>query len=178
MANSGGIYSAKNTFKVTLADCAVFRTWVDASGDDIQVQALNRIYKDAAPPPADGDKYTLAELQALRPFALLWTEPGFQKLQDASAMQCSNDGAIRVGLEQDVPDRICTDFGAIADEFELFLETVINQMLDLSGGPGGGYLTFAEHPVTDLSWSRNNPDNYADEGDAVTAEFVVHYLGL
>jgi len=175
MANAGCLALAKDTLKATLGDCASFRTWVGASGDDVQAQALNRIHKDDLPPPEDSNVYTLAELQALRPFAIIYTAGGFRKEYDASPAEFENTGTLAVLLEQDVPERIKNDPAAIADEFE----TVIGQIMDdlCALVDQAGYLTITAINLPE-EWVRSDPKSEPDFGDAAMAMLFVEHKGI
>ena len=176
MANAGCLALAKDNAKATLADCATFRTWVGASGDDAQAQALNRIYKDELPKPADGNTYTLEELQARRPFAIAYTGPGFRLEKDSGDSTWST-GTIAILLEQDIPERITNDPAAIADEFETVIGKIIYEFMALAVGGTGGYLSATSISVPD-EWVRSNPDAKADFGDVAMAMLFVEFEGL
>lgn len=175
MANAGCLALAKDTLKATLADCTSFRTWVDASGDDVQAQALNRIYKDDLPPPDNSNAYTLAELQALRPFAIIYTAGGFRKEKDASPREFWNTGSLAVLLEQDVPERIKNDPAAVADEFE----TAIGQIMDDLCGlvDQAGYLSITAVNLPE-EWVRSDPKSEPDFGDAAMAMLFIEHEGI
>ena len=66
---SGPITAAKDAFSSMLANSAGFQALV---GVETSVDAAKRIYSRGLPPPANAMRYTLDELAALRPFAILY----------------------------------------------------------------------------------------------------------
>lgn len=69
---SGPISRAMQLARALLGDCQAFRDMADPAMD--QAGALARIYYNGLPQPP-GDKYTVAELTALRPFAIVGHNP-------------------------------------------------------------------------------------------------------
>lgn len=68
----GPVSLAEDLLATTLADCTTVRTFLGAAN---AAAALARIYFGALDPPGSGaDSLTPAELAALRPFILLWTD--------------------------------------------------------------------------------------------------------
>lgn len=63
---------ARQNLKTTLSKCTYFQQWHGNSWSEAQAAA--RIYLGGLPRPASGDEHTKAELQALRPYALIYTE--------------------------------------------------------------------------------------------------------
>jgi len=175
MANAGCLALAKDTLKASLADCDSFRTWVDASGGSAQDQALNRIHKDDLPPPGNSNAYTLAELQALRPFAIIYTAGGFRKEYDASPAGFENMGTLAVLLEQDVPERIKNDPAAIADEFETVIGQIMDNLCDLVDQ--APYLSITAITMPE-EWVRSDPKSEPDFGDAAMAMLFIEHKGI
>jgi len=175
MANAGCLALAKDTLKASLADCDSFRTWVGASGDNAQTQALNRIYKDDLPPPTNRNIYTLAELNALRPFAIIYTADGFRKDKDASPGEFWHTGSLAILLEQAIPERIKNDPAAIADEFETIIGQIIDDLCALVDQAGYLSITAINYPE---EWVRSDPDAEPDFGDAAMAMLTIEYEGM
>jgi hypothetical protein len=70
---AGPISSIEDLLSTTLATCTEFQT---LCGVTTVAAAQAKIHFDALPPPDnDADSYTKVELQALRPFAIINTEP-------------------------------------------------------------------------------------------------------
>lgn len=116
------LYAPQMLLAKTLADCTEFRNLVGASD---HASAMAHIWHEALPPPADGaDNYTLAEMQAYRPFALIFTNDLDGEL---SSRQASNPGAwadqgsLRILLEIDTP--------ADLDESPVLLDHMLKQIV-------------------------------------------------
>lgn len=101
------LYEPQQLLAATLADCSEFRNLVGATS---AVEAKARIWHESLPRPADGrDAYSLAELQAYRPFALIFTNDldGAMANRQASLPGAWSDrGALRILLELDTPDAL------------------------------------------------------------------------
>ncbi len=135
----GNLARARENAGLTLADTAAFRALVGATS---QGQALKRIHHCGLPRPADRQSYTVEELEALRPFAILFTNPeaGYTKSADAitESFDYADSGRILIDLEVDVPAEIAPDDGEVMSR----AENVIGQILDDLAGLCGkdGYL--------------------------------------
>jgi hypothetical protein len=107
-AAAGTISLAEEALRVALADCAAFRTWVGAAD---RAEALESIYVDGLPAPAgDADVHTRAELEALRPYAILFTAEGDgvrRRLEAGGGTFCFDAGGrLIVRLVQDCPQSL------------------------------------------------------------------------
>lgn len=105
-AAAGTISIAEEALRLALADCAEFRTWVSAAD---RAAALESIYIDGLPEPAgDADVHTLAEIQALRPYAIVYTaetDGVSRRLEAGGGTFCySATGRLMLLMVQDCPE--------------------------------------------------------------------------
>lgn len=122
----GIIDGVHDALRETLADCYAWQNWQGNSFT--RAQALARIYQHALPKPASGGAtHTLAELQALRPFMLIYTEPegGFVMTRDADGLGYDQRGRMIVMIEQDIPEDSLDDPSAIDADLYSDLGTLI-----------------------------------------------------
>lgn len=105
-AASGPISSAEDRAAETLADV---QAWRDMIGEaTTEAQALARIYFDTITPPADKDRYSRSELEALRPFAMIWTDPDFGGYRlgasggGGTSWSFDHGGRLAIEIERDV----------------------------------------------------------------------------
>jgi len=168
---AGGMSLAQEYLRTALADCSTFQAWVGAAD---QAEALARIYHEALPAPANGNEYTLAELQAYRPFALIWTseQNGYSKRRLAVGTWAES-GRIMIRLEEDVDPQIANDPAEVARRFRNTIGQIIDELCALTD-PGAGYLVF--HTVTvEAGPIRTEEDEARTLGDAQAVELSVEY---
>jgi hypothetical protein len=167
----GHIATAKDLLRTTLATCTAFRTIDGVSYTVDQLKA--RIYLDALPPPGSSSpEYTLAELQALRPFALIAAAPhGALRLRHVTAgtvRRFHPNGTLVVAIERNVPAVDAADPGQVDRDWEntiglimSSLDSALPGLAELSGQ--AGYLTISGLEVLDLY--RGDQDDKPARGD-------------
>lgn len=173
---AGAVALAIDNLRNTLADSTEFRTMVGASGASAQAQARGRIHAFAIPPPASA-RWELAEMQAARPFALLYppSDGGGYRAEYAAGGDgnyYSDSGRLIVELAENVPANVADDPAEVEWEWWIRIGKIIDEVLTLAGG--GGYLNIASIEVTD------GPDRIAEadretRGDAVGVELTVDW---
>lgn len=163
-APSGPISEAIELLRQTLGASATFRTWTSTA---TQEDAEAKIYKGALPKPVSGKyAHTLAELQTLRPYAIIFEQPeeGFQVR--ATALSGSRDfvasGSFGILLEWDIPSDISDDPAEIAIQFRNTYGGIIDDMAGLASV--AGYLDINEMAVEDGPW-RSHEDDLEMYGD-------------
>ena len=163
-AAKGPISTAQDLLRVTLADCAEFRSWVGAGGGDIQTQARNRIHDEELPPKKVG-VYKVAELQALRPFALIdTTSYRSEHAATGDHHEPVGSGTLEVRLEQDVPAAIKNNAGEIGRRLLNTVGTIIDELWELAGQ--SGYLAIESIAMFE-PWDRHHKNKRTTLGDAV-----------
>ena len=108
MSRTDGIlYTPQMLLAKTLADCTEFRNLVGATD---HASAMAHIWHESLPLPADGaDHYSLTEMQAYRPFALIFTndmDGEMSSRQACSPGAWSDQGSLRILLEIDTPEEL------------------------------------------------------------------------
>lgn len=166
---------AQNNLRVSLADCATFRTWVGAEGDDSQQQARDRIHDEGLPEPPLGVTFGLADLQALRPHAVISTlglhsEHG----STGSVFGFDDSGILVLRLEQDVPQDIAHDMAEIGRRFTNTIGAIWDELKALSGG--GGYLAIESIDMPE-PWGRSAEQDAESMGDFVRVELTITWGG-
>jgi hypothetical protein len=143
-AASGPISVAQDTLGTTLAHAAAFQAWVEAEDAD---EAAERIYHFTLPDPRSEDgEYTREELEAYRPYAVLFTaaREGFRYDLDAvgeSGFEFKGSGRLEIRLVQNAPFGV-TEPNAEADRrFKNAVGDIIADLCGLAGN--GGYLAFS-----------------------------------
>lgn len=136
----GMLSDVVDLLRVTLADSATFRAWVNAPNRD---EALEHIYYEGYPPPGDGVGHTLEELLHIRPCAIVWMEPlegvrGDKDSAGAGVANFNHSGVMMVKLIQDIDQAVAADPGEISRRFCNVVGGVVNDVLALN--ESGGYL--------------------------------------
>ena len=148
------LYTPQQLLAKTLADCSEFRNLVGAAD---HAAAFAKIWHEALPPPADGArKYSLAELQAYRPYALVFLRDpdGMGTTRQASAPGAWSDhGSLWIRLVLDVPDGM--------DEHPVLLDHLVKQTAGriMRCPPDETASTF--FGLMDLSGKTNETDGYS-----------------
>ncbi len=162
---------AQDILRVTLADCATFRTWVDATGVAAQQQARDRIYDEGLPPPPLGVVYELEDIQNLRPHAII-TTLSYRSSHDStgSAFGFVDSGILVLRLEQDVPPDIANDMAEIGRRFTNTIGNIWDELEALAGG--AGYLAIEAIDMSE-PWGRSAEQDADGMGDFVRAELTI-----
>lgn len=148
------LYTPQQLLAKTLADCAEFRNLVGAT---THAEAFARIWHESLPPPAGGArKYTLAELEAYRPYALVFTrDPDGMAVDRVGSPNgpWSDRGAVWIRLVLDVPDGM--------DEYPVLLDHLVKQLVGriMRCPPDETLATFKG--LEDLSGLTNEVDGYS-----------------
>ena len=150
---AGTLSKAQGYLRDTLAASSTFQELVGAGS---AADAKGQIYHEGLPDPDDGEAFTLAELQKLRPYAVIWTaaENGFQRTFESSGADDTFDasGSLIMRLERDAPP-------PKNDEPASTLNTdwlnVVGQILDdlCELRRGAGYLMFETVTLEEWYWS-------------------------
>jgi hypothetical protein len=169
-AAEGGITLAEENLRLTLADCARFRTWCGATN---QAAALAKIFIDDLPvPPNDQDAYTADDIIGLRPFAILMTanQAGYSKARVATETY-PEAGKLAIALEENVPAHLAGDVAALERQFKNTIGVIIDELLELAYQ--AGYL--AIDLVTFHGPLRSTKDDAVGEGDHHWAILELQY---
>lgn len=174
---AGSVSLAQQHFVTMLGDSTNFRTFVGASGANIQAQALARIYQDALPPSADGREFTLIELQELRPYALVWTAPGeggFTISIDGvgNNNEFAESGTLMLRLARDVPDDIVNQPAEIVRTFQNIYGQILDDLITLTVTAGN--LSFNRIDLVD---GQNVYEHAKEEGQGFSqdVEFAISW---
>lgn len=128
----GGIALAEEHARITLADCARFRSWALQAPD--REAALARIYPKGLPkPPNDQQDYSADQYQALRPFAIILTarQGGFSKGRVATGTY-PEAGKLAIVLEENIPADLADDPARVERRFENTVGVIIDELLALA----------------------------------------------
>ena len=154
-AGTGAITTKEDVLAASLSRCAEFITW---TGEINATAALTHVHFDALPDPADGNVYTDAELDALRPYVILFTDRAGGLIKShvstsGSGFDFADSGALLLHFVQEAADG-----QSIAEQERLFKNSVgkiINQLCVLAGT--GGESAFGEIALDD-DGERQHPD--------------------
>lgn len=161
--------------KTTLANCAAFRT-LTATAD--ATAALAKIYHDAWPVPASGGvSHSLAEITALRPSAIIYTEPdrGWTSQRDAMGDSTGNcwhhSGIIHMIIFRNVPTADKALPSKVDTDFRTVIGTILSELIAQS--ETAGRLNSKRLTVSG-PW-RTEPKELKDIGDAQGCEIIVEW---
>lgn len=173
---TGAIAIAKERLRTTLANCTALRAWMGA-GTTV-AQALERIYLDSLPPhDASADKFTAAQLQALRPYVLISKveQAGVTWHANAGPRRSAPGGTLLAVFFENIPTDT-SDPGEIVRRFEdVIAGTVCSldeswvTLTSLRGTAG-----FTDwNRISESGPFRCDPDEVTDHGD-----FQFHILQI
>lgn len=166
------IQDVQEVARQTLANCDSFQSLVSAPTAS---RAAELIYHDAWPKPESGQpQHTLAEMQALRPCAIVYTDEnnGFRSRRDTSADICwHHSGVINFLIFRNVPEIDVNDPSNIDVDFRTILGNIYSELIDLSETPD----MLAIRDITfDGPWRTEIKDIPAI-GDAQAAKLIVEW---
>ena len=153
-AATGPWASPQDSLRTTLSYCKYFQTW---SGAANQAAALAKIHNyDLTAPTGNADTHTLAALQALRPFAAVFTEPQggltISKDSGGASFGYSTRGNLVCWLEDDITSQQAADIPALDRTIQNAVGKIIASadldnpgLLELAGQ--AGYLAIREMTV-------------------------------
>ncbi|MFA5911846.1 MAG: hypothetical protein WC815_23950 [Vicinamibacterales bacterium] len=180
------LYTPQQLLAKTLADCSEFRNLVGAT---THAAAFARIWHESLPPPAAGARnYSLAEMNAYRPYAIVFTRDpdGAATTRIGSPGAWTDRGALWIRLVFDMP--------AGMDESPVLLDHLVKQLvgrlercpsdetyatfkglMDLAGTTNetDGYSYLAADSVVFKAWSLSNPADFPGQGDFIVATLEV-----
>lgn len=160
-----------DNFETHLADCTTFRT---LTGATTQAEAKARIWQDHTPAPDNGEEYTLAELETMRPFALIWLDEGgtgYERTVIDAGFGVMENGVIMLRLEEDVPSNLD---GSPGEAMRRWRDTWGNILSDLEGLAGDNpYISIRKSSM--LLNQRNHQDQNPAIGDTHIAEIRIEF---
>jgi len=167
---NGIIRGVEDALAQTLAACHAWQHWQGANLNS--TQALARIYRNALPKPVSGGaSHTLAELQALRPFILIYTDTdgGFVMDREAASSGYDQSGKVIACIEQDVPEALLDDPAGVDDAIQADLELLLRSedpnepgLAELADLPG----KFIPRRIVVIGPVRTAEEDLAEMGDA------------
>lgn len=173
------IQTAQDVARATLAACAAFQSLVgvEAVGDEERAaEALEHIYHDAFPSPeSQRAEHTRAELTALRPCAIVYTEDsqGWVIIRDAMGNEdCWNArGMIHVVIFRNVPEADRFNLSKVDTDFRTIIGDIAEDIIGLS--ETAPYL--AARRLTVSGPTRTPHEQLKDVGDAQAAEISIEW---
>lgn len=171
------IQEAQEVARQTLAACEAFQTLLGVEDElDPVAAALEHIYHDAFPSPESGRaEHTRAELTALRPCAIVYTEDnqGWVATKDAMGNQnCWNvSGSVHLVIYRNVPEADEFNPSKVDTDFRTIIGNIASQIIALS--ETAPYL--AANQIVVSGPARTAINNLNDIGDAQMAELVVNW---
>lgn len=168
------IQDAQELLRTSLANCATFQSFVSAAD---ATAALAKIYHDAWPTPeSGGPSHTLAEIEALRPSAIVYTEDesGFVVERDAAGgFDCArrNGGRLVAVLFRNVPSEDKYALAKVATDFRTTAGSIVDELMDQSETAG----RLAIQRITCSGPYRTKVDNLQAEGDGQAYELLIEW---
>lgn len=168
-AASGPISLAQVALATSLSNCETFQDLVDA---DDAAEALGSIHHDEvqADPPAAGDEYTKAELQAIRPYALTATaRQGTLRLRRRATGTYADAGKLHLTIVRDITAEELEDGSAeIIRVWQNQIGNILSELCELSDDVAGAFLIINEAMLT-AHW-RAHEDDVPKLGEYLVAE--------
>lgn len=178
----GPLIRAEYALAITLANCTEFQD-ITSSADE--TEALESIYFEKLPPPADLSEYTLAELEGYRPFALI-TPLTYDSRRVGSPGSWDDYGALMVQIERDVPEDLSNDDAAAMMDFKAILGRILRyrysddskrgllDLFEVEEGSSPGYLLGA-HVTIPAMPERSDYKHRTKMGDYIVGGFIVEW---
>lgn len=132
---AGSLSLAQEYLRATVAASATFQALV---GADSAAEAIERIYHNGLPKPANGQTHTKAELQAYRPYGVVYTteKQGFSRSVESVSghFDFAESGQLTLKLVRESPDSAGDDPTAAANlDWTNLIGQIIDEMCDLAG---------------------------------------------
>lgn len=168
----GRLTIAEENGRLMLADAAAFRTWCNAS---TQAEALARIHPDAIPGPGSAREFTLEELRAARPYAILNIDPEGGYVREAHARESDgtynteDSGRVDIRFEQDVPPKRAHDLQGLFRDVKNSMGQIIDDMIGLAGR--AVYLNVIHYVA--FGPYRSQVNMHETQGDVIMFRFVL-----
>ncbi len=173
-AATGSISKALANLANSIAGSSTFQGWVGAV---TQAAALLSVhFETLTAPAADDGLYTKAELEALRPYALITTAGHTSEVvAGGGGSSYMRSGAMLVRFEQDIdPDDTEAD-GEVGRKLLNTVGDIVADMETLSGT--AGYLAFDGLDMAE-GYQRTAQNELSHIGDAVLVELSVRWRGI
>lgn len=179
----GPILSSLDTAKSMLRDCYWWRRILSEDSPWDDATAAAHIHFDELPAPTPGPNHSRSQLNALRPFAILWHDlaGGLRLRSDTGGNCCAViTGRVIVRLELGVPANIASDTDAVARWFMRAVGRILKSndpnkpgLWELSGR--AGYLPITEIDVS--GYVRTDSKERRELGDAIQIELQIDWGG-
>ena len=132
------IQDIQNLLRTTLAASSTFQSLVGAGNANA---ALARIYHDAWPKPASGQpSHSLAEITAIRPAAIVYTDPddGFVTERDAMGddLCWHQQGTVHAIIFRNVPDADKDNPSKVDTDFRVVIGGILADLIATSETAG------------------------------------------
>ena len=169
----GSMALAEVHLRNLLADSPQFRQWC---GAEQAVQARNKVHYGIIPPPADGLKYTVAELNALRPYVIISTPK--VRLTRTSPNSYKDRGELYLRFAESIPPEWYDDPGRAEVSFKITIGGLMAELMTYAiDDPGAGpYLVIDEILMEDEP-RRAPEDVRLTDGDHHVLDVTVHWGG-
>lgn len=165
------IDDSQELMRTTLANSQAFQSLVGAAN---ATEALTRVYGDQLPKPAVGTEHTLAELVALRPYAIVFipSHHGWQIERDASGDSCWNSsGIVHCIIQRSVPEVDKDDHAKVDKDFRLIGGDIVSDLV----GMAEEMQRLAMHKISVSGPYRTKNTELKSIGDAQAYEFMVEW---
>lgn len=164
--------AAQNILRISLSDSSAFQTF---TGTANATAALAKIYHDELPKPATGRVHTLAEITALRPCAVVFTQTdaGWTIERDAmgEASCWHPSGVLHCLLFRNVPDADKDNLGKVDTDFRTTVGLIVDDLIAMSETAG----RLAIDKITTRGPYRTDPKELKSIGDAQVYELIINW---
>jgi hypothetical protein len=154
---------AQANLEASLADSTNFRTWAGAAD---QAAALARIYHDGIPRSIAADSHTLAQVQSLRPYVIVWTENDESERDAVSnGPDRSDSGELGMMFVQDIDPGDVNDIQEAGRKLMNAMGTI---RVDLFNLAGDGHIVPSRIGMPQ-PWTHTGENDEPAVGDALIA---------
>lgn len=180
----GCISMAEERLRNMLAACATFQKWIGGGIDPLDRIHLHELVKPRLDDEEPDGNYSLAELQSMRPYALLFTSPqnSFRISIVASPGSPDPSGTLTLLFWDNVESHLENDYPEAYRRFMNNIGSIIHSYED--NNPGlvellrrceGNYLNWTDIAVE--SYFRTGTDDQPTIGDAHCCELTIRWGG-
>lgn len=155
-----------------ILDCYYWQTLDDR-------ETSRKVYVDALPLPDGKRVFTRSDLEALRPFALLWQAPGDgYNLRASSTSTLHVTGHVIVQFELPVPEHLAEDDHGLGIHLMRSIGRIVRTqdpdrpgLMDMSGDPGRPFINHLQIGT----YQRVEKDYVTDVGDHAVVDLDMHW---
>ena len=172
----GAYAKARDNLRASLAASSTFQSWVDAA-DPTLAKALARIHLSGTPAPTNGETYSVVEVTAMTPLAIIRTKTFVTRANTAvGAGACYERGSDLIvdllGPVDEATAAVPAECGRLIDNV---VSGIITDLEALNGQPG--YLAWRQIAIQEEP-ERGEVGELPTRGDQWQIRMIVTWMGI